>query len=472
MADPRVDPAPRYFRLAWLTCLAVGVAATLLVSLVPPLRFSYRNPGLHVVLHTTEAMIALFVAYVLYGRFRASRRARDFAVILGLSLLGISNLFFSALPEVTFRGLGDAFSVWAPLGTRLIGTSAFVVGALLPARVELGHRRASLLTAGFGAVTVAFLALVAVNAGRLPPAIPTGFDPAASENLAIAGHPVLVGAQFVMMLSYAVVAGSFLRQAQEAADRVYAWFGAAAVLSAFARLNYFLFPSLYSDFVYVGDVFRLGFYVLLLVGAIHEIRSYWQARVDAEVWEVRNALARNLHDGLAQELVFIAAQSRRFADQHEEGRLLSSASDRAVAEARRAIAALSRPVDEPLADAIAETAEEEVRRAGLPLRLELHASVQLAPDEREALVRIVREAVKNAVRHARARVITVTLETSDAIRLRVIDDGIGMAEDAASSPHAIGIVMMRERARAIDAHLSISAAPGGGTQVEVTLPRP
>ena len=41
------------------------------------------------------------------------------------------------------------------------------------------------------------------------------------------------------------------------------WFAAGATLSAFARFNYFLFPSLYSDWVFTGDFLRLGFCLLM-----------------------------------------------------------------------------------------------------------------------------------------------------------------------------------------------------------------
>ena len=52
------------------------------------------------------------------------------------------------------------------------------------------------------------------------------------------------------------------------------WLANACVLAAFARLHYFMFPSLYSEWVYTGDFFRLGFYVLLVIGAAREIARF------------------------------------------------------------------------------------------------------------------------------------------------------------------------------------------------------
>ena len=466
--------ASRWTSRVWIICIAIGVAVTLAVTFVPPLRFSYRNPPLHIVLDTVEAMIGLLVAYVMYGRFRSSRQARDLALVLALSLLGVSNLVFSVVLEVTAREAGDAFASWVPVGTRLIGTMAFAAGAFLPAQVRVPRERTFAISATFGLVVLAFIAIVFATATFLPAPLDETIDPGASQQALIVGHPALLVAQVGSMILFAGAAGAFLRNAQQRSDRLYGWFGAASIFGAFARLNYFLFPSLYSDFVYVGDGFRLGFYVLLLIGVTYEIRSNWRARAEAEVLEVRHSLAQNLHDGLAQELVFIAAQTNKLAKHGAEPadlERLNSASDRAVAEARRAIAALSRPIDQSLVDALAETAEEETRRTGVALRLALKDGVEVPADCRETLVRITREAVKNAARHADATLVTVTLDGSDELCLAIRDDGIGiMRTTSTTRPDAVGIVMMRERAETIGGRLDISDVEGGGTEVRVMVP--
>ena len=47
-------------------------------------------------------------------------------------------------------------------------------------------------------------------------------------------------------------------------------------LASLARVNYFMFPSIYSSFIYTGDVLRFGFYLTLLAGASAEVREYWR----------------------------------------------------------------------------------------------------------------------------------------------------------------------------------------------------
>ena len=86
------------------------------------------------------------------------------------------------------------------------------------------------------------------------------------------------------------------------------------------------------------------------------------------------------------------------------------------------------------------------------------------------LFRIAQEAVNNAVRHAKAKSIEVTLGVRDGnLELEVKDDGIGfnMATHSTEYPHAtkLGLLGMRERARILGADLDIQAEPGMGCRV-------
>jgi signal transduction histidine kinase len=156
---------------------------------------------------------------------------------------------------------------------------------------------------------VLLLVLLALLLGdRLPPVVDPSVDLSDSTRPLFAGHPLALVAQALSGLLYATAAVAFTAQATRAPDELLRWLGAGCALAAVARVDYLLFPSLYSDFVYLGDAFRLGFYLCLLVGAAREVRSYW-AR--AAVLEDRRRLARDLHDGLTQELSYIWAQSRR-----------------------------------------------------------------------------------------------------------------------------------------------------------------
>jgi signal transduction histidine kinase len=242
------------------------------------------------------------------------------------------------------------------------------------------------------------------------------------------------------------------------------------VLAAFARVHYLLFPSLYSEFVYTGDLLRLGFYLLLLVGAAREVRSYWEARTHAAVLQDRRRMARDLHDGLTQELAYISTQSQRLGSRPDPAiaGLIRAAAQRAVDEARQAISALSRPPDEPFPVALQRIAEDMAHRYDVKVVSQLDLEAHVDHERAEALLRIVAESVRNAVHHGAAELIELRL-TASPLCLAIIDDGRGF--DARSGrPGGFGLTSMRERADAMGAEFAVTSAPGDGTTVRVTWP--
>jgi signal transduction histidine kinase len=87
------------------------------------------------------------------------------------------------------------------------------------------------------------------------------------------------------------------------------------------------------------------------------------------------------------------------------------------------------------------------------------------------LYRIAQEAVNNALKHARARQITVRLTNSrDALVLTISDDGVGLPKVA--NHRGLGLGVMQHRAKAIGAELTIAPRRGGGLSVTCRLPHP
>jgi signal transduction histidine kinase len=100
--------------------------------------------------------------------------------------------------------------------------------------------------------------------------------------------------------------------------------------------------------------------------------------------------------------------------------------------------------------------------------------LKLSEEQATALYRIAQEAVTNAIKHADADhiVISVTAESKGNLKLRIEDDGIGMhplVPAGGTREHHYGIVGMQERAAMIGARLNIASAPGEGTCVEVEI---
>jgi signal transduction histidine kinase len=289
----------------------------------------------------------------------------------------------------------------------------------------------------------------------------------------LGGHPVLLAANLVSVLVYAVAAWHYTRQAAGAEDHLLRWLGAGCLLGAFSGLHYAVYPSLYSDYLYSGDVLRLGFYVCLLVGAAKEIRTYFELRTRMAVLAARRRVARDLHDGLAQELSYLWSQSQAMvaAGQGGDERLerIAGAAGRALDEARRAIASLTRPLDEPFPRVLQQTADDLAGRYGVSVVTDLDPAATVALDRGEALLRIAAEAIRNAVRHGHASRIDVELRAAP-LSLTVRDDGRGFSPGRAGAVRAggFGLTSMRERAEGMGGRLEVTSAPGEGTTVRVT----
>jgi signal transduction histidine kinase len=218
---------------------------------------------------------------------------------------------------------------------------------------------------------------------------------------------------------------------------------------------------------------RLLSYLLIVAGAAYEIFGYWRERAEAAVLEERRRLARDLHDGVAQELAYISRLLRMPGSDVERADSIRASADRALDESRRAIAALTRPLDEPLDVVIPQTAEEVAERAGghATIHFEIDPAVQLSRDRRDVVLRVTAEAVSNAIRHGQANRVSIVLWGASPVHLTIEDDGHGFdpGRVARDAPRGFGITAMRERVEAIGGQFQLATSSGGGTRVAVIL---
>jgi signal transduction histidine kinase len=462
------------FRLRSVTtAIAVAVlAATLLIGTLGPLHFAYDSADAHVMIATAVALIGLLAAGLVIARFLRSHQLQDLALVLALIELSATNLFLSAVPAA-FGELGSPFVSWAPFCGRLLGALLFALSVAVPDREVPRPKLAAWLTVGGGLALTGIIAIVAaVLAPGWGDPMDNAIPPARSDSPHLTGDALQLVLLALTFGLYVIATLGFIRRAEETGDELLAWFAFASPFAAAAAVNYFLFPSLYPGWVYTADVFRFGFYMMLAVGAAREIAAWQEQLAEAAASGERRRIARDLHDGLAQELAFIVGQTRSLVNNSgEEGPFASiaAAAERALDESRTAIAALSRNVDEPLDAALAQAAEDVAARTGAHIRFDLAPGIRVAPDLREDLARIVREAVSNAARHGEADNVIVALSNTNGIRVFVSDDGKGF------DPHAprrrgFGLTSMRERAEARGASVEVRSRPGHGTQVEVVVP--
>ena len=459
----------------WLTLLTVAaIALTLLVSVTSVVRFAYRSPSLHVGVETAAALISLLAAQLMYGRFRRTLDRRELLLTAALALFAGSNLLFSAIPAMANLDPGP-FDTWAPALGGALATALLTFSAFGTARAVRRPAAAARRVAGLCVLALAVIGVATALAGDwLPRAIDPGLAPEGSSRPRIVGDPTVLALQLVLMVLFAAAVVGFGRRAERTHDPLILWFAIGAALGAWARLNYFLFPSLYSDFFYTGDVLRLGFFVALLIGGVQEIRVAQRELEQAAVFAERRRLAREIHDGIAQDLAFIVQQGGELAGRNgapEELDEMVAAARRGLEESRDVIAALVRSTDEPLANALTRVAEEAAGRWGATVRADMATGLEVPAPTREALLRIVGEAVTNSARHGRADTVLLRLRAEPDLFLSIGDDGVGF--DPASlvdGKGRHGIIGMRERAEALGGVLQIGSRPGEGTQVVVLLP--
>jgi signal transduction histidine kinase len=439
------------------------------IALVARLDFAYKAPALHVALETAAAITASAAAFLVLGRFRHTGFLDELILSAGLSLLALSNLMFAALPAALDLQASSP-SVWSLLFTSALAALLICVAALLPRRVATGPSWPVAIYGSTLGLAFAGILLLAAFQGSLPPPV-TSTTSAGASRPHLAAHPTVLSLQLLITLLYLLAALGFARRQRLTGDELSVWLEVACIFSAAARVNYAFHPSLHSDWVYTGDVFRLGFYLALLIGAAREIASYWTSVVAAASLEERRRLARDVHDGLAQEIAFIGRNARLLRVQGAEPELVDRILHgiaRAQEESRRVVGALSAKADEPLEQALAQAARDAAQRYGAAVDMNLANGIVVSPQEREALVRIASEAVANAARHSGAEVLRVYLERLDAgMRLGIVDEGTGFDEE--QPRRGFGLITMRDRAEAMGGKLRIDSRRGAGTKVELEL---
>src|SRR5262245_43420708 len=193
------------------------------------------------------------------------------------------------------------------------------------------------------------------------------------------------------------------------------------------------------------------------------------------ILEERNRIARDIHDNLAQGFAAIlmqlqAAQRETRGSSPAVTTSIGTAIDLArthLTQARRSVGVLRPNVGngEDIATSLKRLVDLGQRTAGVPIDLVVDELPRFGDGVEREIVAIAQEALTNAVRHSRARKITVRASTAQSVgfRLSVADDGRGIARDPVSS--GFGMTSMQERADRIGASLTIVTAPRNGTEV-------
>jgi PAS domain S-box-containing protein len=216
----------------------------------------------------------------------------------------------------------------------------------------------------------------------------------------------------------------------------------------------------------------------------NELRAVSRRLVEVQETE-RRELANALHDLIGQKLTalninlnIVKSQSVATALSQVDARLEDSLKlvDETIESIRDVMAALRPAVldDYGLSAGLRWYATQFSERTAVSAKvIEQGLGRRLPGSVEKALFRIAQEALANVAKYACVSEVTLELViTADASRLTIVDDGCGFDPLACQQPakdHGWGLIIMRERAAAVGAELSVQSAPGHGTRVVVTL---
>jgi signal transduction histidine kinase len=453
-------------RQDWLVRLAVatgGLAAIVIgLELVKPIHVA--SPSGRAALETLIALSAICTARLLVANLQDSRRLPDLMLLCALAAVALTDLAYCAVPALA-AGVRPESGGGARLCCSLIVSAAFAAAALAPSKVirNPGPRAIG------GAILVG--ASILTLSQLIEQATGSHWN-ATLQDVGIQGaiaHPVALATQLVAGALLVVSALAFLRRARRGESR-YGLLAAAAFLLAAARLQYLAQPAVATDWITPREGLRIAAYALLLASAYWEYVLRRRARTLAAITLERERIARDLHDGLAQDLACIAQQGQRLGAALAPEHPLMIAARNALATSRGVIADLSASTASSTDAALRIIAGELRHRYGLhvEVRIETPDGSDLDPVEREHVVRIAREAIVNAATHGAAHhVNVVVVKTRRALLMTVSDDGCGIAD--AFRP-GMGLRTMQARAATLGGWLTARRRADGGTELQLVAP--
>jgi nitrate/nitrite-specific signal transduction histidine kinase len=214
--------------------------------------------------------------------------------------------------------------------------------------------------------------------------------------------------------------------------------------------------------------------------AVDNAQLYEQAQQLA-VMKERSRLSRDLHDSVTQSLYGVTLYAEAAARQLILGDMdavadhlceLRSTAQESLREMRLLIFELRLPTlkSEGLAAALQMRLEAVEEKVGLETSFTVEGDGRLSPEIEEGLYRIAQEALNNALKHARANRVSVSLHHNhQLVTLKIADDGVGFDPTAEQRKGGFGLRGMAERAARLGGELTVQSSPNHGTCIEVEV---
>ena len=460
------------------TSAGLALAIALIVHGTLP-DWRWYQPLFHSVIEALGGLCAIVLALVLFKKDNDPPDVNSLPLAIGFLSMGVLEEFHAVSES------GNAFIALRGLAS-LSGALGFAL-AWLPSSQRGVPRVGWLPWAGFG-TAVGLGAFVLTCPDCVPDMIRNGeFAPAAIVPTTVAS------------LLFLLSAVRFWRGYRRANTSEAYLFACLALVFGLAECM-FTFSSLWDVRWWFWHLLRLLGYSLVLVFMVNgyqrmlvDLRlSLAQTRKAEEsargsqlhlrqVLEDREGMAQDLHDGIIQSLFALTLNlercqrlARTQADEAIEQLGLAVASVKTVIRDLRGFIGGLRPEIADgcgLAEALATQVKsiQAVSDLKVSMRLDPAAAQLLAPEQAMHVLNIAREALSNALRHAKAHTVSLVLEREPTgVRLMVEDDGIGI--QAGAPQEGEGLKNMAARAARLHANMHVSSEPGRGTRITCELP--
>jgi signal transduction histidine kinase len=500
--DDRVVVGERRLQVV-LGLLFIGLTAiTAIVFLSPAIGIAIVDERLDLIINTGATIGALAISALAWARYRVTHEGFAFAQAAAFLALGsVNGLVLMALTLGRGPELGYMLDDPGPMPVitfvlaRFVAASVLLVGGIAAMRRTRLRPRWSVVLVLAPAILIVVLLSVLRRIDPAPPLTPQALDhlqrlPEQPLELSTIS-PGLLAVQLgigAMFLAAAWFAYRTTIRDDRPAD---AYLAIGLIMAAFSQVHSALNPGSYAMLVTTGDLLRIGFYAALLAGVIVQSRSdvrrlqeanaelvlLRDAEVNRALLEERGRLAREVHDGLAQDLWYARLKQGRLAQllSDDEERALAQdvmdAIDSGIADARQTVMAMRvGSTDAPLLDVVERYVEDFGDRFALDARFEGDGEPPPLPARTQAeVLRIVQEALNNVRKHADATVVRVVTSAKDGgLQIMVMDNGRGF--DPVEVAGGFGLTGMRERAELIGARLEVESRPSDGTAIRISLP--
>lgn len=495
--------------------LAVTAAGLIIGTIAflgdPSLSFALLDRSTDVAVNSLTLLAAGSLAALALARYREAGRlaglfqSSAFLLLAWVALVNVAAIVLRVEPRfgLSLGGQPEQLPIYVSTTSRLVAGTILVVGgaAATGALFRAPRVRRTLFLPILALTAIAgFLYLVREFLPDLDAFLPPFVGPEGIQQMiaeprfsgplpAVTGLALLI--QSVSVAIYLVGAvlyrSSFLRNGPVADG----YLAVAMLIGAFAEIHFLFYPGVYGGLVTTSEVLRLAFFVVLLFGISAESRSDLRAlrsayatldrlrlsEAERATLEERTRLARELHDGLAQDLWFAKLKHERLIPHvPEEHKALAAevteALDSAISEAKQAVVTMRADErDVTLEQLLARTVDEFSSRTGV--RADFAAADlpdSLAPRTQVELLRVLQEALTNVGKHADATVVRVNAEVGDGeLLLSVVDNGRGF-RPGETLGDGVGMQGMKERARLMGGDLRVVSEPSAGTQLQLSVP--